>query len=101
MYRSAFPDVKLAIDEQIAGGGKVVTRWSATRTHRGELFGTAPTGKQVADRVRGTSLYCDQIGASWRKRKSDPSRLRINYGRSVIQLFQCSASAPLRNACLP
>ena len=51
MYRSAFPDVKLAIDEQIAGGGKVVTRWSATRTHRGELFGTAPTGKQV--RVQG------------------------------------------------
>jgi len=51
MYRSAFPDVKLTIDEQIAEGDKVVTRWSATGTHRGELFGTAPTGKQV--RVQG------------------------------------------------
>jgi len=51
MYRSAFPDVKLTIDEQIAEGDKVVTRWNATGTHRGELFGTAPTGKQV--RVQG------------------------------------------------
>ena len=32
MYRSAFPDVKLTIDEQIAEGDKVVTRWSATGT---------------------------------------------------------------------
>jgi len=51
MYRNAFPDVKLTIDEQIAEGDKVVTRWNATGTHRGELFGTAPTGKQV--RVQG------------------------------------------------
>jgi steroid delta-isomerase-like uncharacterized protein len=51
MYRNAFPDVKLTIDEQLAEGDKVVTRWNATGTHRGELFGTAPTGKQV--RVQG------------------------------------------------
>ena len=51
MYRNAFPDVTLTIDEQIAEGDKVVTRWNATGTHRGELFGTAPTGKQV--RIQG------------------------------------------------
>ena len=51
MYRNAFPDVKLTIDEQIAEGDKVVTRWNATGTHRGDLFGAAPTGKQV--RVQG------------------------------------------------
>jgi hypothetical protein len=101
MYRNAFPDVKLAIDEQIAEGDKVVTRWSATRTHRGELFGTAPTGKQVADRVRGTSPVLRPNRGIVAKRKSDPSRLRINDGRSVIHLFQCSALAPLRSACLP
>jgi len=50
-YRNAFPDVRLTIDEQIAEGDKVVTRWNATGTHRGELFGTAPTGKQV--RIQG------------------------------------------------
>jgi steroid delta-isomerase-like uncharacterized protein len=48
MYRNAFPDTKLTIEEQIAEGDKVVTRTSGTGTHRGELFGTAPTGKRVS-----------------------------------------------------
>ncbi|HXW90968.1 MAG TPA: ester cyclase [Terriglobales bacterium] len=47
MYRTAFPDIKLTIEEQIAEGDKVVTRTSGSGTHRGELFGTAPTGKRV------------------------------------------------------
>ena len=45
MYRNAFPDLKLTIEEQITEGDKVVTRTNGTGTHRGELFGTAPTGK--------------------------------------------------------
>ena len=48
MYRNAFPDIKLTIEEQIAEGDKVVTRTTGTGTHRGELFGTAPTGKRVS-----------------------------------------------------
>jgi predicted ester cyclase len=32
VYRDAFPDVKFTIDEQIAEGDKVVTRWTATGT---------------------------------------------------------------------
>ncbi|HXO36305.1 MAG TPA: ester cyclase [Candidatus Acidoferrales bacterium] len=48
MYRNAFPDIKLTIEEQIAEGDKVVTRTSGSGTHRGELFGTAPTGKRVS-----------------------------------------------------
>jgi len=47
-YRNAFPDIKLTIEEQIAEGDKVVTRTSGGGTHRGELFGTAPTGKRVS-----------------------------------------------------
>ena len=52
VYRNAFPDIKLTIEEQIAEGDKVVTRTSGSGTHRGELFGTAPTGKRVTG-VRG------------------------------------------------
>ena len=52
MYRNAFPDIKLTIEEQIAEGDKVVTRTSGTGTHRGELFGTTPTGNRVS-RVTG------------------------------------------------
>jgi steroid delta-isomerase-like uncharacterized protein len=48
MYRKAFPDLKLTIEEQIAEGDKVVTRMSGSGTHRGELFGAAPTGKQAS-----------------------------------------------------
>jgi steroid delta-isomerase-like uncharacterized protein len=46
-YRTAFPDMRLTIAEQLAEGDRVVTRWEAHGTHEGELFGVAPTGKQV------------------------------------------------------
>jgi steroid delta-isomerase-like uncharacterized protein len=48
MYRNAFPDLKLTIDEQIAEGDTVVTRWTAEGTHRGELMGIAATGNRVS-----------------------------------------------------
>ena len=48
MYRNAFADMKLTINQQIAEGDQVVTRWTATGTHRGELFGVAPTGRTVS-----------------------------------------------------
>ena len=47
MYRTAFPDLHVTIDEMIAEGDKVVTRWTARGTHKGDLMGIAPTGKQV------------------------------------------------------
>lgn len=47
MYRSAFPDVTIVVDEQIAEGDSVVTRWTARGTHEGELFGMPATGKQA------------------------------------------------------
>src|SRR5687768_11683939 len=45
MYREAFPDTQFTIEDQIAEGDKVVTRWTATGTHEGELMGAAPSGK--------------------------------------------------------
>jgi steroid delta-isomerase-like uncharacterized protein len=45
--RSAFPDLQLIIEDQIAEGDKVVTRVTFHGTHRGEFRGIAPTGKQV------------------------------------------------------
>lgn len=47
MYVSAFPDVKITIDDLVAEGDKVVTRWTATGRHEGELMGIPATGKQV------------------------------------------------------
>ena len=47
LYRSAFPDVRLAIEDELADGDKVVIRWIGRGTHQGELMGVAPTGEQV------------------------------------------------------
>ena len=47
IYRTSYPDTHFAVEDQIAEGDKMATRWTATGTHRGELMGIAPTGKQV------------------------------------------------------
>ena len=46
-YRSAFSDLHIRIEDQIAEGDKVVTRWTGTGTHDGDLAGIAPTGNRV------------------------------------------------------
>lgn len=43
--RQAFPDLHLTIDDQVAEGDRVVTRWTARGTHTGTFQGTPPTGK--------------------------------------------------------
>jgi steroid delta-isomerase-like uncharacterized protein len=73
MYRQAFPDLSLTIQDQIAEGDKVVTRWTATGTHQGELMGAAPTGKTTSvggvgiDRIQNGQVveawgYWDALG---------------------------------------
>lgn len=47
MYRSACPDVHLDIDEQLADGDSVVTRWTGRGTQLGDFMGIPPTGKHV------------------------------------------------------
>jgi steroid delta-isomerase-like uncharacterized protein len=46
-YRSAFPDAQITVEQQLAEGELVATRWTARGTHEGELMGIQPTGKQV------------------------------------------------------
>ena len=47
VYRNAFPDLRFTIDEQIAEGDKVVTRWTAYGTQHGEMAGIPATGKSA------------------------------------------------------
>ena len=46
-FRSAFPDLQISIDEQIAEGEKVSTRISMTGTHRGDFLGLPATDRKV------------------------------------------------------
>jgi predicted ester cyclase len=45
--RRIFSDINLKIEDQIAVGNKVVTRWTLFGTQTGKLWGVPPTCKQV------------------------------------------------------
>jgi predicted ester cyclase len=59
MYRTAFPNIHVTIEDQIAEGDKVVTRWTGHGTHQGELMGIPPTNKAVTV----TGIAIDRIVA--------------------------------------
>jgi steroid delta-isomerase-like uncharacterized protein len=44
---AAFPDFRLALEDAIADGDVVVTRWTFTGTHTGSFWGIPPTGREV------------------------------------------------------
>ena len=51
-YVSAFSDIRILIEDQVAAGDKVVTRFIGHLTHdRRELMGVAPTGMELTNRV--------------------------------------------------
>jgi len=54
-FRAAFPDLVTAVEDQIAEGDTVVTRWSARGTHKGEFQGIPPTGNSVE--MRGINIH--------------------------------------------
>ncbi len=47
MIFGAFPDLRVTVEDELAEGDKVVSRWTAQGTHQGELTGITPTGNQV------------------------------------------------------
>ncbi len=55
MYIAAIPDLRVPIEDMVAEGDKVVVRWTAEGTQRGELLGIPPTGKRL--RFSGISIY--------------------------------------------
>ena len=48
MFRSAMPDLRVLIEDMIAEGDKVATRYTLEGTHEGELFGVPPTGQRLS-----------------------------------------------------
>ena len=47
-YFTAFPDVRVTVELQIAEGDMVVTRWKSHATHTGSLFGMPATNKSTS-----------------------------------------------------
>ena len=46
-FRNAVPDLTYTVEDQVAEGDKVVTRYTARGTHQGEFFGVPPTGNRI------------------------------------------------------
>lgn len=66
-YHKGFADAHWTIDEMtFAGDDTVVTRWTGSGTHSGDLLGIAPTGKKV--KVPGIWIHrisAGKIAESW------------------------------------
>jgi predicted ester cyclase len=45
MFRTAFPDFKVTIEDEVMAGDRVATRGSFSGTHTGEFMGIPPTGR--------------------------------------------------------
>ena len=62
VFVTAFPDLRLTMEDQLVQGDRVAFRWRATGTHRGPLGPAPATGKSVAvegliiDRVVGKKV---------------------------------------------
>lgn len=67
MIRAAFPDLEWAVDEMVAEGDAVASRFTWRGTHRGAFLGVPATGKQITvtgmvfDRVVEGQLVESQI----------------------------------------
>ena len=60
MYRTAYPDLQVTVEEQFSDGDLVCTRWKAEGTNDGELAGMPPTGKSIS--ITGISIDKVQDG---------------------------------------
>ncbi len=59
-FRNAVPDLTYTVEDQVAEGDKVVTRYRASGTHEGEFFGVAGTG----NRIEFTGIQIDRFDES-------------------------------------
>lgn len=72
-FFDAFPDIVFTVEDQMAEGDKVATRWSAQGTHQGEWRGfpprergTPPTGRHVVFSATDIYLIADgQVVEEW------------------------------------
>jgi predicted ester cyclase len=64
---AAFPDGKITIDEQLASGAHVTTRWTLQGTQTGELGSLPPSGKQVTvSGITVSRVDGDLVVEEWR-----------------------------------
>jgi steroid delta-isomerase-like uncharacterized protein len=65
-FTSSFPDLRHEIVDLVAEGDKVAVRFNVTGTHKGELQGIPPTGKEVSfSAIDFISMIDGKIAEDW------------------------------------
>ena len=66
LFGGGFSGWNIALEDQIAEGDKVATRWAASATNTGPVMGTPPSGKAVnVTGVNVTRFAEGKIAESW------------------------------------
>jgi steroid delta-isomerase-like uncharacterized protein len=73
----AFPDIQYRVDDVILGDKRIVLRWEARGTHRGEYLGQAATGRPMS--YTGVTVY---------ERRPDGKVTRIFVAADLLSLLR-------------
>jgi len=66
LWRTAFPDWHMTIEELVAEGDKVTNRFTTRGTHQGPLMGIPPTGKtMVVQSLEMHRIENGKVAESW------------------------------------
>jgi steroid delta-isomerase-like uncharacterized protein len=79
-YRTAFPDLKMTLDDIFAEGEMVAFRWSVSGTHLGDWLGVPPTGNHVT--ATGITLFRiagEKVVESWTSIDLSPTEEELQW----------------------
>jgi predicted ester cyclase len=88
MFRSAFPDIRITIDDTIVEGDQVCVRLTFTGTHLGDGIGLPPTGR----RFTSTAI----VWVRWRAGRMVEAWNEFDADGMLRQLTAAPAPAQLR-----
>lgn len=87
--RTAFPDIRFTVEEEISGETGVATRFTLRATHRGAWMGIPPTGREIA--LPGADVFRIADGRI--------SEVRVFY--DTLGLMEQLGVAPAQGAASP
>jgi predicted ester cyclase len=97
-FIQAFPDVRITIHDVVQIPGKIGVRAEITGTHKGEIFGIAPTGKKVSFRLHEFhTLDGTRVTSTWHM--EDWFSLFLQLGKFPPQVHNLSRTLTYENRC--
>jgi steroid delta-isomerase-like uncharacterized protein len=79
-YRTAFPDLKMTLDDIFGEGEMVALRWSVSGTHLGDWLGVPPTGNHVmATGITTFRIVGGRVMESWTSIDLNPAEEELQW----------------------